>query len=664
MRERRLAIESAGQSSPWATAGSTDLTRSPTIRFVAIPQHFIQELIARADVVEVVGRYVQLKKGGANYMGLCPFHAEKSPSFTVSPSKQFFHCFGCGKNGNAIGFLMEHGGMNFVEAVKDLAHTYGMQVPEEEADPAERQRAAERREQQVTLTEVLEQAATAYKQHLRRSPQAIDYLKGRGLSGEIARRFGLGYAPDGWRSLASVFPDYQAPVLVESGLVIQHSEDGGEEKRYDRFRDRIMFPIRNIRGECIGFGGRVMGQGTPKYLNSPETPVFSKGRELYGLYEARQAIREAGYVLVTEGYMDVVALAQLGFAHAVATLGTACTTDHVQKLFRVTDSVVFSFDGDAAGRRAARKALDGALPFATDVRSIRFLFLPDPHDPDSFVREFGADAFARSVHDATPLSRFLIDTAREGCDLATAEGRALLASQARTLWTPLPEGVLKTQLLNELADLVQIGSHELLRLWSTQPSGGARSPGGAGHTDRTPPTVRSGNNTSRWRDPNPRFQRRPAPAPSTGLRRQAAPRQDRAVQLLFSTMAAWEELSPSQHSLLCELPAPHGEVLAWLDHQLHEHGVQPWAALREALRGHPHETWLCGLVEQAPSELEHDPGELASILHEMEKAQLSAQLSEMAPHVAADPALYERFKALSARYAQLKSTPSGIIHPT
>jgi DNA primase len=632
---------------------------------VAIPQDFIQELLARTDVVEVVGRHVQLKKGGANYMGLCPFHAEKSPSFTVSPTKQFFHCFGCGKNGNAIGFLMEHAGMNFVEAVKDLAQTYGMQVPEEEADPAERQRAAQRREQQATITDVLEQAAGAYRQHLRKAPQAIDYLKGRGLSGDIAKRFGLGYAPEGWRALASVFPDYQAQVLVDSGLVIHQHEEGQEDKRYDRFRDRIMFPIRNVKGECIGFGGRVMGQGTPKYLNSPETPVFSKGRELYGLYEARQAIRDAGYVLVTEGYMDVVALAQLGFAQAVATLGTACTTDHVQKLFRVTDAVVFSFDGDAAGRRAARKALDGALPYATDVRSIRFLFLPDPHDPDSFVREFGADAFARSVHDATPLSRFLIDTAREGCDLATAEGRALLASQAKPLWTALPEGVLKTQLLNELADLVQIGAHELQRLWVAERPGSSSggSTGVGTSSGQATGKYPSGPFKSRWKEASGNAYRRPT-APSPGLRRQAAPRQDRAVQLLFSAMASWDVLSPPQHALLCALPAPHGDAFAWLDHQLHEHGIQPWAALREALRGHELEAWLSGLVEQAPAELEHDSGELASILHEMEKADLSAQLSEMAPHVASDPALYERFKVLSARYAQLKSTPSGIIQPS
>ncbi len=350
---------------------------------MAIPQSFIQELLARVDVVEVVGRYVQLKKGGANFMGLCPFHGEKSPSFSVSPAKQFFHCFGCGKNGNAIGFLMEHAGMTFVEAVKDLAQNIGMQVPEDDASPQDRERAAQQRQKQATLTDVLEKAGESFRKHLRNSPKAIEYFKGRGLSGEIAKQFGLGYAPEGWRSLASVFPDYQDPLLAESGLVIVNQEDGEEEKRYDRFRDRVMFPIRNVKGECIGFGGRVLFEGTPKYLNSPETPVFSKGRELYGLFEARNALRDAGYVLVTEGYMDVVALAQLGFPNAVATLGTACTTDHVQKLFRFTDNVVFSFDGDGAGRRAARKALDGAIPYATDVRSVKFLFLPQEHDPDS-----------------------------------------------------------------------------------------------------------------------------------------------------------------------------------------------------------------------------------------------------------------------------------------
>ncbi|MBW8316250.1 MAG: DNA primase, partial [Hydrogenophaga sp.] len=351
---------------------------------MAIPQTFIQELLNRVDVVDVVGRYVQLKKGGANLMGLCPFHGEKSPSFSVSPTKQFYHCFGCGANGNAIGFLMEHAGMTFIEAVKDLAQQTGLQIPEDDASPQDRERAAQQRQKQVTLNDVLEKAAHAYMKQLKASPRAVAYLKGRGLSGEIAKTFGLGYAPEGWRSLASVFPDYADALLVESGMVIVHEDEkgqDGEAKRYDRFRDRIMFPIRNVKGEYIGFGGRVLDKGEPKYLNSPETPVFSKGRELYGLFEARTAIRVAGYALVTEGYMDVVALAQLGFANAVATLGTACTPDHVQKLFRFTDSVVFSFDGDGAGRRAPPQTRGAPQPRAPPTPRGELRFVPAAPDP-------------------------------------------------------------------------------------------------------------------------------------------------------------------------------------------------------------------------------------------------------------------------------------------
>ena len=444
---------------------------------MSIPQSFIQELLARVDVVDIVGRYVQLKKGGANFMGLCPFHGEKSPSFSVSPAKQFYHCFGCGKNGNAISFLMEHAGMGFIEAVQDLAQQVGLQVPDDDISPQEKERAAAARQKQATLTDVLEKAAEAYRQQLRTSPRAVAYFKGRGVSGAVAKRYGLGYAPEGWRSLASVFPHYDDPLLEESGLVIVNDEDGG--KRYDRFRDRVMFPIRNVKGECIGFGGRVLGDDKPKYLNSPETPVFHKGRELYGLFEARTAIREQGFALVTEGYMDVVALAQLGFPNAVATLGTACTPEHVQKLLRFTESVVFSFDGDAAGRRAARKALDGALPHASDTRSIKFLFLPPEHDPDSFVRAHGSDAFARHIGDAVPLSRFLIEAASESCDLGTAEGRAHMASNARPLWSALPEGVLRRQVLTELAQLAQLDAHDLSDLWSKTAAQEAARPTGA-----------------------------------------------------------------------------------------------------------------------------------------------------------------------------------------
>ena len=619
---------------------------------MAIPQSFIQELIARADVVEVVGRYVQLKKGGANYMGLCPFHGEKSPSFSVSPSKQFFHCFGCGKNGNAIGFLMEHSGMNFVEAVKDLAQSYGMPVPEDDSDPQERQRAAQQRQRQATLNDVLEKAAEAYRKHLKNSPRAIDYLKGRGLSGEIAKAFGLGYAPEGWRSLASVFPDYQDPLLVESGLLISNAEEGGEEKRYDRFRDRVMFPIRNVKGECIGFGGRVMGDGTPKYLNSPETPVFSKGRELYGLFEARTALREAGYVLVTEGYMDVVALAQSGFANAVATLGTACTNEHVQKLFRFTDAVVFSFDGDAAGRRAARKALDGALPYASDVRNIKFLFLPPEHDPDSFIRAHGKDAFARLVSDATPLSRFLIDVSREGCDIDTAEGRAMLASQAKPLWLALPDGVLKTQLLGELADLVGIGSRELQNLWlGNSQTNGARSSASPGSTGKSwsNKSATPGSTGKSWDTAGPQKTARPV-----SLRRKAPTRQDRALQILFTDMPQWAALAPPQQHMLMDLPPPHGRLFNWLDQQWQEHGVQPLAALREGLREHEDEDTLVQLLASAPSDMDNDASELQSIMLELEKAHVALQIDELTRRMASDPAAYAQINVLSTRLASLK----------
>jgi DNA primase len=616
---------------------------------MAIPQSFIQELINRTDVVEVVGRYVQLKKGGANYMGLCPFHGEKSPSFSVSPTKQFFHCFGCSKNGNAIGFLMEHGGMSFIEAVKDLAQSYGLQVPEDDADPAERQRAQQQRQRQATLNEVLEKAGESYRKHLKSSPQAVDYLKGRGLSGEVAKLFGLGYAPDGWRNLASVFTDYQDALLVESGLVISHEESGEEDKRYDRFRDRIMFPIRNVKGECIGFGGRVLGDGTPKYLNSPETPVFSKGRELYGLFEARTALREAGYVLVTEGYMDVVALAQLGFPNAVATLGTACTTDHVQKLFRFTDSVVFSFDGDAAGRRAARKALDGALPFATDTRNVKFLFLPAEHDPDSFVRAYGTDAFSRMVSDATPLSRFVMEVARDGCDIDTAEGRALFAAQAKPLWLAMPEGVLKTQLLNVLADTVGIGQHELQRLWL------ATSPSGAPNANAKPAASKSGfANTGTWtRSSN---NKRPPPI-GINLRSKAPSRHDRALQILFADMQQWEGLSAHQQHLLLEMPAPYGGLMAWLNQQWLENGVQSLAGLREGLRGHAHEAVVSRLIDDAPSDIDSDAGELQSILLALEKDQLSQEIDSLTRRMASDPDAYERIKELNGRLAVLKKAP-------
>ena len=672
---------------------------------MAIPQSFIQELLSRVDVVEVVGRYVQLKKGGANFMGLCPFHGEKSPSFTVSPTKQFFHCFGCGKNGNAIGFLMDHAGMTFIEAVKDLAQQTGMTVPEDDLSPQDRARAAEQKQKQNSLTDMLEKAGESYRQHLKNAPKAVAYLKGRGLSGQIAKRFGLGYAPEGWRSLASVFPEYDDPLLVESGLVILNEED---DKRYDRFRDRVMFPIRNIKGECIGFGGRVMGDGTPKYLNSPETPVFHKGRELYGLFEARDSIHSEGYVLVTEGYMDVVALAQWGFPNAVATLGTACTPDHVQKLFRFTDSVVFSFDGDNAGRRAARKALDGALSYATDVRSIKFLFLPQEHDPDSFIREQGAEAFSECVAHATPLSKFLIEVASESCDLQSAEGRAHLSSNASPLWRALPDGALKRQLLTELAQLIQLDPAELAGLWlqqaeaaasRAQPRGATQHNTTGGHATARSAMASHGYAAEPAFDPEgspsafeptraPSFQKSGArtrpdgkswqkdangkwrlvggndSAASLGPRTQPASRADHAIRLILTNMALWDTLSAEDHALLCDLPGQHGELMRWLESQFHDHGPLAWGTLQTELQSQlfaPLAAKLMGshLPIEPGTPSEGEPGEAHKELRFLLNLMLMDQLKALETAAlkdaesTQDPAAFQRWRELHQRRRSL-----------
>ncbi len=524
-----------------------------------IPPGFLQELLQRVDIVDVVSRHVELKRGGANFMGLCPFHGEKSPSFSVTPSKQFYYCFGCGASGDAIKFLMEHLGLSFVEAVRDLAGGVGMSVPEEQVSPDERERRDTLRQRRLSLSEVLSKAADFYRAQLKASPRAIDYLKVRGLTGQIAARFGLGFAPPGWRTLAGVFPAYDDPLLEEAGLVRQRDADeegtapSQDRGRYDWFRERVMFPIRGVSGEVIGFGGRVLDDSKPKYINSPETPVFSKGRELYGLFEARQALRDKGYALVVEGYMDVVALAQSGFPNAVATLGTACTADHMQKLFRFTDSVVFSFDGDAAGRRAAGRALEAALPHATDLRTVRFLFLPPEHDPDSYVRELGTDAFEQQVTKAVPLSRQMIEQASEGADLSTAEGRSRMLAQAKPLWLALPEGALKRQMLPELARQGQLESAELSALW-----------GG------TPPPVRAPQGPLKLLR---KGSIRKAPAGLTDL----------AVRLLLQHADWWDRLSAQDHEMLHRLPAPHGEVVQWLERHLMEHGAQTWATLDGAL---------------------------------------------------------------------------------
>ena len=486
-----------------------------------IPQDFIQQLLARVDIVDVVGRHVKLKRAGANFLGLCPFHGEKSPSFTVSPTKQFYHCFGCGAHGSAIGFLMEHAGQGYVDAIRDLAREAGMTVPESrDIDPAAAAAAAS---ESQSLLAILEAAARHYRQRLRDTPRAIDYLKGRGLTGETAARFGIGYAPAQWRGLEAAVPDYSATVLATAGLVIESPvDDGGaahsgkplaidaggfkpgsvgEEsaaqatdtlmpdpvaagseanapsargrtRRYDRFRDRIMFPIRNARGQVIGFGGRVLDGGEPKYMNSPETPVFSKGREIYGVFEGRDAIRQEDCVVVVEGYMDVVMLAQHGVGNAVATLGTATTPDHVRKLIRLASRLVFAFDGDAAGRKAASRALAVCLPHTADTRRIDFLFLPPEHDPDSFVREQGVEGWRELLGNTAPLSEVLLRELSQQIDLGTPEGRAMLLAKARPMIAELAAPALRLQIVHRLAALAQLAVAEVERFF--RPERGAQ----------------------------------------------------------------------------------------------------------------------------------------------------------------------------------------------
>ena len=611
-----------------------------------IPPSFIQDLLARTDIADVVGRYVTLKKAGINFKGLCPFHGEKSPSFIVSPSRQTYHCFGCGVHGNAVGFLMEYGGLGFVDAVKDLAQIQGMPVPDDNLQPEERERQKQAKAKQLVLTDVLAQAGKHWKQQLKKSPRAVAYLKGRGLTGEVAARFGLGYAPDSWRGLASAFPSYDDPLLTESGLVIAHEANEGESegKRYDRFRDRIMFPIRNPQGEVIGFGGRVLDKGEPKYLNSPETPVFSKGRELYGLFEGRSALRNKGFALVTEGYMDVVALAQWGFGNAVATLGTACTHEHVQKLFRFTEQIVFSFDGDAAGRRAAGRALEAALPFATDTRRISFLFLPEEHDPDSYIREFGPEAFEACVKKAVPLSRQLLEHAGAECDLDSAEGRARLLTQAIPLIALLPEGALRGLIADELAQVAKasspddvrrrleahiakagggapgdrggdrrggergnpgasgarahaddgpffgdeppafepdFGSHEPFWDGGGQADGGHASRGHQGDRGRGDWKGRGGRGN--WRNEGGRWQSRGRVTPPRPLPR-AATSLDRIAWVLVASSGTWEQLPTSAHDILCDQASPYGPFFRWLDRLLLDQGALGATELLQGMR--------------------------------------------------------------------------------
>ncbi|NMY74513.1 DNA primase [Pseudomonas sp. WS 5071] len=433
-----------------------------------IPQSFIDDLLNRTDIVDVVSSRVQMKKAGKNYTACCPFHKEKTPSFSVSPDKQFYYCFGCGAGGNALGFIMDHDNLDFPQAVEELAKAAGMEIPREESGRSHKPR----QPTDSPLYPLLTAAADFYRQALKSHPArkaAVDYLKGRGLTGEIARDFSLGFAPPGWDNLYKHLSSdtLQQKAMIDAGLLVENAETG---KRYDRFRDRVMFPIRDSRGRIIAFGGRVLGDDKPKYLNSPETPVFHKGQELYGLFEARKFNRSLDEIIVVEGYMDVIALAQQGLRNAVATLGTATSEEHMKRLFRVVPSVLFCFDGDQAGRNAAWRALEATLPCLQDGRRARFLFLPEGEDPDTLVRSEGTDAFkARINQHAQPLADYFFQQLTEETDPRSLEGRAHMATLAAPLIDKVPGANLRNLMRQHLSEITGLNSEAVSQLAQSAP---------------------------------------------------------------------------------------------------------------------------------------------------------------------------------------------------
>lgn len=617
-----------------------------------IPNSFIQELLYRTDIAEVVGRYVQLKKAGANLSGLCPFHREKSPSFSVSPAKQFYHCFGCGAHGSAISFLMDHLGLTFPEAVEQLAAQQGLEVPHEQGS----QQAGEEKARHLTLVDRMNAAQAFYEQSLRRYPDAVAYLKGRGLTGQVAKRFGLGFSPPGFQGLATVFADYESsPDLPDCGLVIDPDEqDGRKGRRYDRFRERIMFPIRNVRGDIIGFGGRVLGKGEPKYLNSPETPLFSKGQELYGLFEARSAIRARGYVFVTEGYMDVVALSQWGFENAVATLGTAVTPHHVQRLFRHTDRVVYSFDGDTAGRKAAWRALEASLAYATETRRIEFLFLPPEHDPDSFIREMGAEAFDSAVAGAQPLSVYLSQEMARRNPLDQVEGRAAAVAMLRPLLQQVPPGAYRVALMTALSEPLRCSPAELeQQLGLRRPDGegalrytpGRRSDGGSGSG-----AGGSGGGFRRGRAPGGGGARPAYVSPAHRLATLvlAAPAHAALCEPLRVCIETGQSRPDDALQSLCVLLATVSGVGAGAQSHV--------AALCERFRGTVHEAWVdavwadaCRLDEQIDFETE-----IAAVMYQCLDVWLTAEINTVAAAGLTDSEQQAYYRGLNEKRRALK----------
>lgn len=573
-----------------------------------IPKSFIQDLLNRLDIVDVIERYLPLKKAGANYVACCPFHNEKSPSFTVSQSKQFYHCFGCGAHGTAIGFVMEHVGMGFVEAVEELAKSVGMTVPRDAAEAPQRKVAPD-------LYELMQTATRYYREQLKNNPRAIAYLKGRGLSGEVAARFGIGYAPEDWQNLKAAVPDYQQAALVETGLVIT-SDEG---KRYDRFRDRIMFPIVNVRGQVIGFGGRVLDRGEPKYLNSPETVLFEKGHELYGLYQAQKAIRAQQRVIVVEGYMDVVALAQHGVEYAVATLGTATTPHHVQKLLRLAEQIVFCFDGDKPGQKAAWRALENALPQLQDGKRINFLFLPEEHDPDTYIREYGRDAFERELDNALPLSGYLLRQLTAELNLRTQEGKSTLLKNAQPLLTAISAPATALLLRKEVAALAGVTQAELEALWALKPV--------------APP---------------------PRPVPARAPRHAPSIWRNLLRCLVMQPALAHHMTAQGEGAVVSEEAAAVAAIADWVREAAAEVTT---AALIEHFQGTPHERALVAAQAEVLhlGEAYDVAADFAGLLRKLELERLEGDIALLeAKGLAMDAAEQARYKVLCERRKQLK----------
>jgi DNA primase len=577
-----------------------------------IPQTFIDELIARADIVEVIGSRVQLKKAGREYKACCPFHNEKSASFWVSPEKQFYHCFGCGAHGTVLRFLMEHDHMAFPEAVEELATRLGLEVPHEGTNAPGTRRLDE------PLYEVMGRVARFYEEALARDERARQYVARRGLDRETVERFGIGYAPNSWSEVLRRFggSDESRRTLADLGLIVERdrAQVREGERYYDRFRDRIMFPIRDGRGRVIAFGGRILDQGEPKYLNSPETVLFHKGRELYGLYETRRARSNLKRLLVVEGYMDAVRLHQYGINYAVATLGTATTPEHFKRIFRLVNEVIFAFDGDRAGRAAAWRALQHALPEARQGREVRFLFLPEGHDPDSLVGEEGAEAFERRLDDTLPLSEYLIRELSEQSDMAHADGRARFSEAARPLWSKLPEGVYRELMLARIAEVVGIAPQRLQELWS---AGASSAPGGSPPPPPAPP------------------KRVPTRHISGG--RGSIVRQ--AVLQLVSYPVIAREVTEVEKAALEACDEPGVELLRGLIENLQEHPAQNPAQVIERWAGKPGGDSLEKLLqrEQIVADAVAAAGELHGALNELAHRVIEGRLKQLEEKSASAP---------------------------